>query len=109
MYAHPLAGRNYVYYPCHQQFFSICTKTGTAFICVPSGVNSNNFHYMHCYVLLFKNPLVLLPVSADFLSGVCPGFGQRRQAESEVLLNHPILTIKIVLWEYSALIEGVQE
>jgi hypothetical protein len=64
---------------------------------VPWGVTSNKAHYVHFYVLLFKNPLVLLPVSAAFLSEVCPGFGQRRQTESEVLLKHLILTTKIVL------------
>jgi hypothetical protein len=48
-------------------------------------------------VLLFKNPLVLLPVSAAFLSEVCSGFGQRRQAESEVLVKHLIIATKMVL------------
>ena len=83
--------------PLSSTFFPIYTKTGTALICVPWGVTSNNAHYVHCYVLLFKNPLVLLPVSAAFLSEVCPGFGQSRQAESEVLLKHLILTTGVLI------------
>ena len=83
--------------PLSSIFLPIYTKTGPVFIRVPWGVTSNNAHYVHCYVLLFKNPLVLLPVIAAFLSEVCPDFGQRHQAESEVLLKHLILTIKIVL------------
>jgi hypothetical protein len=108
MYVCTFARRLRLYYSCHQ-LFSIYAKTRTVFIRIPWGANSNNAHYVHCYVLLFKNPLLLLPVSSAFLSEVCPGFGQLRQAESEVLFKQLILTTKIVSQESVALIEGVQD
>jgi hypothetical protein len=77
--------------------FSIYTKTGTLFIRVPWGVSSNNVNYVHWYVFLFKNALVCSRLVLAFLSEVCHDFGQLRQAESEVLLKHLILTTTIVV------------
>jgi hypothetical protein len=47
--------------------FSIYTKTCTVFILVPCSVTSNNANFVHWHVVLFKNALVLLSISAGFL------------------------------------------